>query len=129
MPTRSIGKLSAATQPLTKMLRRPLTCMFALAMASRATPILPYTNLYQRNVNMDTQTEDHQLSTEAIIGVVGVVVAVLGIASSLAWSKRRKSRSRSRRTSEGTHMSKVVHFKVAELTRFARIGILKLSDT
>ena len=111
------------------MLRRPLTCMFALAMASRATPILPYTNLYQRDVTMDTQTGDHQLSTEAIIGVIGVVVAVLGIASSLAWSKRRKSRSRSRRTSEGTHMSRVVHFKVAELTRFARIGNLKLSDT
>ena len=78
---------------------------------------------------MDTQTGDHQLSTEAIIGVIGVVVAVLGIASSLAWSKRRKSRSRSRRTSEGIHMSRVVHFQVAELTRFARIGNLKLSDT
>jgi len=45
-----------------------------------------------------TDTRNDRMSTEAIIGIIGVVVAVLGIASSLAWSKRRKSRSGSRRS-------------------------------
>ena len=43
-----------------------------------------------------TETRNDRMSTEAIIGTIGVVVAVLGIASSLAWSKRRKSRGRCR---------------------------------
>jgi glucose uptake protein GlcU len=74
---------------------------------------------------MDTQTGDHQLSTEAIIGVIGVVVAVLGIASSLAWSKRRKSRSRSRHTSQGMHMLQFRHFeKVNQILFFSRVDTL-----
>lgn len=101
---------------------------FALVVAVQAIPTRSRTNMDQRNT-IDTKSEAGQLSTEAIIGIVGVVVALLGIASSLAWSKRRKSRSKSRRTSEGIHMSRVVHFQVAELTRFPRIGTLKLSNT
>ena len=108
------------------MLPSPLTCMFALAMAVRATPTCPYTNPYRRDVTMDTQNGDRQLSTEAIIGVIGVVVALLGIASSLAWSKRGKSRSGSRRTLEGIHMSRFHHFEIAKLIRFARIDTLQL---
>ena len=40
--------------------------------------------------------KDH-ISTEAVIGIVGVVVAIMGIVASLAWSRvRRRSRGRSR---------------------------------
>jgi hypothetical protein len=101
---------------------------FALVFAVQATPTPSRTNMDQRDT-IDTKSETGQLSTEAIIGIVGVVIALLGIASSLAWSKRRKSRGRSRRNSEGIHMSRVVHFQVAELTGFPRIGTLKLSNT
>lgn len=110
------------------MFLSPLTYMFALAMTVRATPTCPYTNPYRRDVTMDTETGDHQLSTEAIIGVIGVAVALLGIASSLAWSKRGKSRSGPRHTSEGIHMSRFHHFEMAKLIRFARIDTLQLFD-
>ncbi|RII09104.1 hypothetical protein CUC08_Gglean007505 [Alternaria sp. MG1] len=72
---------------------------FALVVAVQAIPTRSRTNMDQRST-IDTRSEAGHLSTEAIIGIVGVVVALFGIASSLAWSKRRKSRSRSRRTSE-----------------------------
>jgi glucose uptake protein GlcU len=102
--------------------------MFALAMAVRATPIRLEKKLHQRDVTTDTHTGDHQLSTEAIIGVVGVVVAVLGIAFTLVWSKRGKSRSKSRRTSEGIHMSKFLHFEKMDLICSTRTDTLQPLD-
>ena len=93
------------------MLPHPLIFTFVAVMAIRAAPTLSYKKLDQQDVTTDTHTGDHQLSTEAIIGVVGVVVAVLGIACSLVWSKRRKSRSRSRRTSEGNAVLRFHHFE------------------
>jgi hypothetical protein len=62
----------------------------ALIIAVEATPRPTCTALHQRDATLDTKPEDHQLSTEAIIGVVGVVVAIIGIASTLAWTKRRR---------------------------------------
>lgn len=126
--SRSTRKVSTTTQPLTRMLPHPLTFMFALAMPVQATPILLGKKLHQRDVTTDTHTGDHQLSTEAIISVVGVVVAVLGIASTLVWSKRRKSCSRSRRTSEGIHMSKFLYFEKIDLICSTRIDTLQPSD-
>jgi len=88
-----------------------MTCLilastFALVATVQAAPSQSHTSLYQEDAaSMDSKPGDKQLSTEAIIGVIGVVVAVLGIASTLAWSKRRKSRSGPRRspTSDGAH--------------------------
>jgi hypothetical protein len=84
-------------QKLTEMFRHSVITCFALIIAIQATAIpSSHTNVYQRDATIDDKTTTHQLSTEAIISIIGVVVAILGIASSLAWSKRRKSRGRPR---------------------------------
>lgn len=111
-----------------KMFRPILGTAFVLIVTTQATPIQLCKNLQQRDITTNNKTEAPQLSTEAIIGVVGVVVAVLDIASSLVWSKRRKSRSRSRRTSEGMHMSKSLHFEKFNLICFTRIDTIQPSD-
>jgi hypothetical protein len=51
--------------------------------------------MHQKRAIGPRDSYDH-MTTEAIIGVVGVVVAALRIVSSLAWSKRRKSCGQSR---------------------------------
>jgi hypothetical protein len=111
-----------------EMFRPPLITTFAFIITAQATPIQLCKNLQHRDGTIDTKTGAHQLSTEAIIGVIGVVVALLGIASSLAWSKRRKSRSRFHRTLEGIQIARFHHFEIAKLIRFARIDTLQLSN-
>jgi hypothetical protein len=111
-----------------KEMFRPILAMtLALIAATQATSI-PSCSDRQCVRTVDGESEASQLSTEGIIGIVGVVVALLGIASSLAWSKRRKSRSRSRRTSEGIHMSRFLHFEKVNLICFTRIDTLQPSD-
>ena len=41
-------------------------------------------------INDNIKTANSQMSTEAVIGLVGVVVAVLGIALPLVWMKWRR---------------------------------------
>ena len=82
-----------------QMFLHALASTFTLVVHVQAAPNQSHTSLYQEDTaTIDSKRQDKQLSTEAIIGVIGVVVALLGIASSLAWSKRRKSRSGSRRS-------------------------------
>lgn len=58
------------------------------------------TTTTRRELTGGTEPETQTMSTEAIIGVISVVVAIIGIALTLAWSKRRRSGRRSRSRSD-----------------------------
>jgi hypothetical protein len=77
-----------------------------LVITSYATPTCSDSKLCQRDAN-NNKTRNNGMSTEAVISLIGVVVAMLGIASSLAWSKRRSKSSRQPRgpssTPDGAH--------------------------
>jgi hypothetical protein len=75
-----------------------LVSLIAFVNTVHAIPIYLRPNLWQRNADSYIKTVNEHMSTEAIIGIIGVVVAIIGIASSLAWSKARgRSRGRSSR--------------------------------
>jgi hypothetical protein len=62
-----------------------------------ALPVHLRPSIWQRSSNSDMKTVKDNMSTEAVIGIIGVVVAIMGIVASLAWSRvRRRSRGRSR---------------------------------
>jgi hypothetical protein len=63
-----------------------------------ALPIYLRPSMRRRSANSDIKSVKDHMSTEAVIGIIGVVVAIIGIASSLAWSRARgRSRGRSSR--------------------------------
>lgn len=73
-----------------------LVSLIALVNTAHAVPVYLRPDVWRRNANGDMKTVDDHMSAEAIIGIIGVLVAIIGIASSLAWSKqRRRSRGRS----------------------------------
>ncbi|KAH6870795.1 hypothetical protein BKA58DRAFT_184302 [Alternaria rosae] len=69
--------------------------LMAFTPSIQVIPAHSHSNVLRRHTNRDSKIGNDSLSTEAIIGVIGVVVAVLGITSSLAWTKRTESRGRS----------------------------------
>jgi hypothetical protein len=64
-------------------------------------------SMRRRSANSDIETVKDHMSKEAVIGIIGVVVAIIGIALSLAWlrargrSRGRSSRAPSLSTTEG----------------------------
>ena len=55
-------------------------------------------SMRRRSANSDIETVKDHMSKEAVIGIIGVVVAIIGIALSLAWLRARgRSRGRSSR--------------------------------
>jgi hypothetical protein len=63
-----------------------------------ALPVYLRPSMRRRSANSDIKSVKDHMSTEAVIGIIGVVVAIIGIASSLAWSRARgRSRGRSSR--------------------------------
>lgn len=92
----------------------------ALPPFTQAIPTHSHSSVLWRHTNRDSKIGNNGLSTEAIIGVIGVVVAILGIAFSLAWSKRTKSPGRLGRalclpTADGMHSCYRLH-KLIKLT-------------
>jgi hypothetical protein len=80
------------------MLYYLLVLSIAFVNTVHALPIYLRPTIWWRNVNSDIKTVKDHMSTEAVIGIIGVVVAIIGIASSLAWSRARgRSRGRSSR--------------------------------
>jgi hypothetical protein len=75
-----------------------LVLLIAFVNTLHALPIYLRPSIWRRNTNSDIKTVKDYMSTEAVIGIIGVVVAIIGIASSLAWSRARGgSRGRSSR--------------------------------
>jgi hypothetical protein len=75
-----------------------LVLSIAFVNTVHAIPIYLGPSIWRRNANSDIKTVNDHMSMEAIIGIIGVVVAVIGIASSLAWQRARgRSRGRSSR--------------------------------
>jgi hypothetical protein len=60
-------------------------------------PTCPEQDMVRRNTLAIPQAGDDGMSPEAIIGIIGVVVAMLGIAVSVAWLKRGTLHGRSLR--------------------------------
>jgi hypothetical protein len=80
------------------MLLYLLVLSIAFVNTVHALPIFLRPSIWRRNTDSDIKTVKDHMSTEAVIGIIGVVVAIIGIASSLAWSRaRRRSRRRSSR--------------------------------
>jgi hypothetical protein len=90
-----------------------------------ALPIYLRPKIWRRNANSDIKTVRDHMSTEAVIGIIGVVVAIIGIASSLAWSRARgRSRGRSSpslslSTAEGMHSCRSAPETSQKLTRYS----------
>ena len=76
------------------MFRSFLAVCIALVAPTQAAPTYPGPNITQRDASTATQLKNHQMSSEAIIGIAGVIVSLLGIAASLVWARRRKLRVR-----------------------------------
>jgi hypothetical protein len=84
-----------------------LVLSIAFVNTVHALPIYLRLSIWRRNANSDTKTVKDHMSREAVIGIIGVVVAIIGIASSLVWSRARgrshgrPSRALSLSTTEG----------------------------
>ena len=74
-----------------------LVLSIAFVNTVHALPVYLRPSIWRRSSNSDMKTVKDHMSTEAVIGIIGLVVAIMGIVSSLAWSRvRRRSRGRSR---------------------------------
>ena len=75
-----------------------LVLSVSLVNTAHASPTNLYLAISRRNSSSDKESVKGHMSVEAVIGIIGVVVAIIGIASSLAWSKQRRwARGRSHR--------------------------------